>query len=73
MKYLKRRKRRIEKKYAQEHGFFWVNCPACGEPFGGHEVPDDVPLLEMTVPDPEGSTNLLVICPSCISLREAEK
>ncbi len=25
------------KRYADEHGFFWLACPRCGEYFGGHE------------------------------------
>jgi len=23
--------------YANHYGYFWLPCPLCGEPFGGHE------------------------------------
>lgn len=26
--------------YAWALGYFWLPCPICGEPFGGHELKD---------------------------------
>jgi len=26
------------KAYANQHGYFWLPCPICGEYFGGHET-----------------------------------
>ena len=31
------RSREEERLYAERHGFFWLPCPICAEPFGGHE------------------------------------
>ena len=25
------------KRFADDHGYFWLPCPRCGEHFGGHE------------------------------------
>lgn len=38
MKVDKRKQPRSEQEaYAHAHGFFWLPCPLCLEPFGGHE------------------------------------
>jgi hypothetical protein len=38
--------RAAAKKYADEHGYFWLPCPRCGEYFGGHEWgPEEVACL----------------------------
>jgi hypothetical protein len=29
--------------YADAFGFFWLPCPLCGKPFGGHETGGDIP------------------------------
>jgi hypothetical protein len=31
------RERRVQKQFAERHGYAWARCPLCGEPFGGHE------------------------------------
>jgi len=30
--------REEHERFANERGFFWLPCPICGEPFGGHET-----------------------------------
>lgn len=30
--------RLMHKLYAHAFGYFWLPCPVCGEPFGGHEA-----------------------------------
>ena len=32
--------RYFHRMYAKIFGYFWVPCPICGEPFGGHEIRD---------------------------------
>ena len=32
--------RMFHRLYASVMGYFWIPCPICGEPFGGHETPD---------------------------------
>ena len=32
-----RRPRWAHRRYAYALGYFWLPCPVCGEPFGGHE------------------------------------
>jgi hypothetical protein len=52
-------------RYANQHGYFWLPCPLCGVPFGGHEVltrRDGIPHI----PDfAAGPGNYLIICPWC--------
>jgi hypothetical protein len=45
--------------FATSHGYFWIPCPVCGRPFGGHELGD-------IVPDPaSGPGRGKGICPAC--------
>ena len=49
--------------YARAIGYFWLPCPLCDEPFGGHEIGD-------TIPDPtRGPECGLKICPACTAER----
>ncbi len=32
-----RRFRRFNRRWAHSRGYFWLPCPVCGRPFGGHE------------------------------------
>lgn len=41
-------------------GFFWLECPSCGEMFGGHEVTD--PISVQREIDDEAK---YVVCPDC--------
>lgn len=51
--------RRIHRRYAQAWGFFWLRCPLCDRPFGGHES-------GATIPDPiEGPGRGITICSRC--------
>lgn len=49
--------------YAETHGYFWLPCPLCDQPFGGHEIGGDIP--DPTRP-PGG---WLMICPACTATR----
>lgn len=68
MKFISKRKekkaRRIEEKYAHANGFFWLPCPVCGEPFGGHEVDWDAVHAFVDSQDAPGYGAL--ICPRCV-------
>lgn len=44
--------------YAVQNGFFWLNCPLCGEPFGGHEVSDESGFAMV-------DGQMKVVCPTC--------
>lgn len=56
--------RLAQKMLAASCGYFWIPCPVCREPFGGHEW-RDVDGLPSIVPDP-GTRHLhLGICPDC--------
>ena len=60
-----RRKRRALSRpknnvYANLHGYFWIPCPTCGTPFGGHEWQSGQSIkLE------EGGLVNQGICPAC--------
>lgn len=48
--------------FAVAHGFFWLPCPLCGRPFGGHEAGG-------SVPDPmKGEGWSLMVCSECVRL-----
>ncbi|SLG32831.1 Uncharacterised protein [Mycobacteroides abscessus subsp. abscessus] len=53
--------RHVHRRYAQEHGYFWLPCPLCGRHFGGHEITDSVPTGEA------GTSQ--GICPMCSAER----
>lgn len=44
--------------YATMNGYFWMPCPLCAEPFGGHEPG---PLDEVTT----GEHSAQMVCPPC--------
>ena len=46
--------REHERLYAERHGYFWMPCPICQEPFGGHEWDDDYE-------QPQGSSTTLYL------------
>lgn len=55
--------RRFHQWYANAFGFFWLPCPLCDRPFGGHEWGADVP-------DPTGGPGTGVgICSECTRAR----
>lgn len=55
--------RSLHRWYAHRFGHFWLPCPLCLRPFGGHEVTDGIP-------DPIGGANrYLGICPVCTAER----
>lgn len=55
----------FHRRYAGRHWYFWLRCPLCGRPFGGHEAGRDVPNPVM------GPGWYLSICSRC-SRRRAE-
>lgn len=58
------RLRRIHERYAQTHGYFWLPCPLCGKPFGGHEWRRAAGRPD-SVPNPMEPTQYVGICPRC--------
>jgi hypothetical protein len=51
--------RRLHMAYAWFFGFFWIKCPLCDKPFGGHESGG-------AIPDPiEGPGIGVSICSRC--------
>lgn len=51
--------RTFHRLYAELFGFFWLPCPRCDRPFGGHETGKDIP--DPTRPPGWG----LSICSQC--------
>lgn len=56
--------RALQRAYARTFGYFWLPCPVCREPFGGHEW-EDQNGLPSRVPDPDGPHTSIGICPHC--------
>ncbi|MET8006259.1 hypothetical protein [Nonomuraea glycinis] len=55
--------RRFHHAYACKHRFYWLPCPLCDRPFGGHEG-------GKTIPDPiEGPGRGMSICSRCSRTR----
>jgi hypothetical protein len=51
--------------FANMMGYFWIPCPMCGEPFGGHEW-RDIDGQPSSIPAPDGRPDIRVgICPEC--------
>lgn len=50
--------RTFHQMHARLNGYFWLPCPVCARPFGGHEITD-------TIPDPDGPPLDVMICPAC--------
>lgn len=61
-----RRARAKEEKFAKENGYFWLPCPVCDKPFGGHEIPFDPLDVPMFVPDWQVPGQYVMICPDCV-------
>lgn len=60
------RYRRFHQTYATAFGFFWMPCPLCNRPFGGHEGGE-------SVPDPTNPPNGgLIICSDCTQNRRTQ-
>lgn len=55
------------RRYAYLHGYFWLPCPLCNRPFGGHEIGDSIP--DPTRP-PNGG---VMICPACTAERNGAR
>jgi hypothetical protein len=56
--------RPVHRIYAAMTGFFWIPCPLCDRPFGGHESGG-------SIPDPTRSPGGgVVICSSCTRSRQ---
>jgi hypothetical protein len=64
------RHRKIEEKYARANGFFWLPCPLCGEPFGGHEV--DWEAVHTFIDSQDSPGYGALICPRCVEERQGE-
>lgn len=63
--------RKRERKYAQEHGYFWLSCPLCGEHFGGHEslaltYSESFSGLSLYIESQDTPGNGQSICPTCV-------
>lgn len=57
--------RRFHQSYATACGFFWLPCPLCDRPFGGHESGGEVP-------DPTSGPGYgISICSECTRARNA--
>jgi hypothetical protein len=50
--------RTVHKAFAATHGYFWIPCPLCGQPFGGHEAGS-------SIPDPTNPPLYVCICSRC--------
>lgn len=48
--------------YARALGYFWLPCPLCREPFGGHQVID----YEQSEIDVRIGRSKRVLCPRCV-------
>jgi len=58
--------------YALTHGFFWLPCPICREPFGGHEWVDyglglDSALYHMNTYPYQSMFEATGVCRKCAS------
>ena len=65
--------RRLEKRFARRHGYFWLPCPLCGEEFGGHEWlkdTDEIPACIRIIDQPGSGMG---ICPTCTLERKGHK
>ncbi len=50
--------------WAKALGYFWLPCPLCRRYSGGHEW-RDIGGKSSAIPDWDGSTNQVGICPAC--------
>lgn len=52
--------------WAAFFGYFWIPCPVCGKPFGGHEWRVINGLSSSVwIPDETGDYTMRGICPKC--------
>ena len=59
------RPRWVHRAWAGLVGYFWISCPLCDDPFGGHEW-RDVNGKPSCIPDEEiGGGSHKAICPAC--------
>lgn len=61
--------RLLNKMYANLFGYFWLPCPICGKPFGGHEWKSGSDY-SLDYPDGSGGVG---ICPDCGDKRKKER
>jgi hypothetical protein len=55
----------LHRRWAGKFGFFWLPCPLCDQPFGGHEW-RPINGLKASIPDPTGAPSSAIgICPRC--------
>jgi hypothetical protein len=56
--------RHFHRSFAAVHGYYWIPCPLCGRPFGGHEGGDSIPNPFEPV-SRSGHSQGLTICSQC--------
>lgn len=59
--------RRLHQLYAWALGYFWLPCPLCRRPFGGHEW-RDIDGQVSSVPRPAAPGTSWAICPRCTAV-----
>ena len=52
--------------YAKANGYFWLPCPLCGEPFGGHEWGHEAAA---SIPVPGKPHMFRGVCKACAAER----
>lgn len=52
----------VHRAYAAFRGHFWLPCPACGQPFGGHEIRE---VHGHKASRPADDFTMEAICPRC--------
>lgn len=57
--------RRWHHAYARRHGFYWIPCPLCDRPFGGHEAAGSIPDPMYPPRSPHGPFHMIHICSAC--------
>lgn len=55
--------RQLQRLYAWAFGYFWLPCPLCGEPFGGHEWKG--PYQSIKKPGQGSQWSRVGVCPKC--------
>lgn len=55
--------RDYQRRYARQHGYFWLPCHLCGQEFGGHEAWG-------SLPKPGFDSQSEGICPQCTKERQ---
>lgn len=57
--------RQLHKIYAFWAGYFWLPCPLCNRPFGGHEITDKCCRQSARVQPRKELGVFYVMCPLC--------